>query len=67
LEWGCGTVAARPLCMRKVGVRLPASPCNIRMVTCPIHVGCFSGTYSSEVERSIAVIVYFTSTRLFTF
>ena len=33
---------------------------NVRMVTCSIHVGCFpKSTCSSEVERSIAVMISF--------
>ena len=56
---GCGTVAARPLCMRKVRGSTPRISSNLRMVTCSIHVGCFIRTYSSEVERSIAELFYF--------
>ena len=51
---GCGIVAARPLCMRKVRGSTPRISSNLRMVTCSIHVGCFQRTYSSEVEISIA-------------
>ena len=40
---GCGTVVARPLCMRKSGVRLPAAPI-------PLH-SCPSGPRSSTQVR----------------
>ena len=39
---------------RKMGLNSPIYD-NVRMVTCPIHVGRLCSAYSSEVERSIAV------------
>ena len=39
LTRGIGTVAARPLCMRKVRGSIPRFSSGIRMVTCSIHVG----------------------------
>ena len=55
--WGYGTVVARPLCMRKV----PGSIPGISMVATfdwsrvRLTLGATCGTYSSVVERSIAV------------
>ena len=57
---GCGTVAARPLCMRKVRGSTP----RISMQCSNGHVFDSRwvlnvGTYSSEVERSIAELLHF--------
>ena len=54
--WGCGTVVARPLCMRQVRGSIPrfSKQATFNWSRVRLTLGAFQCTHSSVVERLIA-------------